>query len=106
LTAPGLDRLSREVDGVSVDKALLFEDDGAGGVRGNDLVRRIHDTGLLAFSWTLRPENHFLHPAHREGTAVSAWGDWRREFELVLGTGIDGVFADHPDLVRDVLDRG
>ncbi|HWM33125.1 MAG TPA: glycerophosphodiester phosphodiesterase family protein [Pseudolysinimonas sp.] len=93
LTGSGLARLAREVDGVSVDKQLLID-----GTTATDLVDRVHEAGLTAFTWTLRPENRFLAPGHRRGTAPRDWGDWRREFELILATGIDGVFLDHPDL--------
>jgi glycerophosphoryl diester phosphodiesterase len=98
LTASGLARLAQEVDGVSVDKALLLDVGKDGRARVTDLVSRVHDAGLSAFTWTLRPENRFLAPAHRRGTAPRDWGDWRREFELVLATGVDGIFVDHPDL--------
>lgn len=105
LTEAGIARLADEVDGLSVTKNLLLADDGEGGAAPTGLVDRIHAAGLTAFTWTLRPENAFLHPAHRRGTDPAAWGDWRREFELLLGTGVDGVFADHPDLVLAALDR-
>lgn len=98
LTASGLARLAQDVDGVSVDKTLLLDAGTDGRVRVTDLVSRIHDSGMTAFTWTLRPENRFLAPAHRRGTVPRDWGDWRLEFELVLATGIDGVFVDHPDL--------
>jgi glycerophosphoryl diester phosphodiesterase len=32
------------------------------------------------------------------GKAPRDWGDWRREFDLILSTGVDGIFVDHPDL--------
>jgi glycerophosphoryl diester phosphodiesterase len=98
LTASGLARLAHEVDGVSVDKATLLDAGKDGTVRVTDLVSRAHDAGLSVFTWTLRPENRFLTPAHRTGTMPRDWGDWRREFGLILGTGIDGIFVDHPDL--------
>ncbi|MEZ5189487.1 MAG: glycerophosphodiester phosphodiesterase family protein [Schumannella sp.] len=98
LTAAGLARLAGEVDGVSVDKTLLLDAARDGSVRATDLVDRVHAAGLTAFTWTLRPENRFLAPGHRRGSSPRDWGDWRREFELILATGIDGVFADHPDL--------
>jgi glycerophosphoryl diester phosphodiesterase len=81
-----------------VDKSLLLDSGRDGSVRATDLVTRVHDAGLAAYTWTLRPENRFLAPGHRRGNAPRDWGDWRREFELVLGTGVDGVFVDHPDL--------
>ena len=92
LTEAGLARLANDVDGVSVDKALLLRPDGAG------LVSRAHDSGLDVFTWTLRPENRFLTPAHRVGKEPRDWGDWRAEFATVLATGVDGIFVDHPDL--------
>lgn len=98
LTGSGLARLAQEVDGVSVDKTLLLDAARDGTVRATDLVDRVHAAGLSAFTWTLRPENRFLAPGHRRGSSPRDWGDWRREFELVLATGVDGVFLDHPDL--------
>jgi glycerophosphoryl diester phosphodiesterase len=103
LTDAGLARLARAVDGISVDKALLLEPGAAeGSVVSTELVARAHEHGLSVFAWTLRPENRFLAPGHRVGSAAGSgaarWGDWRREYELILSTGVDGVFADHPDL--------
>lgn len=99
ITDAGLARLTGEVDGVSVDKGLLLETGAARGPVGTtELVARAHEHGLSVFTWTLRPENRFLASGHRIGGAPADWGDWRREFELILSTGVDGVFADHPDL--------
>ncbi|MDP9027823.1 MAG: glycerophosphodiester phosphodiesterase [Actinomycetota bacterium] len=107
LTDAGLARLAREVDGISVDKTLLLETSGLGPVGTTDLVARAHESGLSVFTWTLRPENRFLAPGHRVGSApgdggdgghAGDWGDWRREFELILSTDVDGIFVDHPDL--------
>ena len=97
LTSAGLARLARDVDGVSVDKSMLLNvKDGV--VTTTDLVDRAHEAGLVAYTWTLRPENRFLAPPHRVGKAPRDWGDWRREFDLILSTGVDGIFVDHPDL--------
>ncbi|HXR44690.1 MAG TPA: glycerophosphodiester phosphodiesterase family protein, partial [Pseudolysinimonas sp.] len=78
------------MDGISVDKSRLLADPG--------LVGRAHDAGLLAFTWTLRPENRFLGASHRTAGRTSDWGDWMAEYRAVIATGVDGVFADHPDL--------
>jgi glycerophosphoryl diester phosphodiesterase len=126
LTDAGLARLARAVDGISVDKSLLLTTGASRGAVGTtDLVARAHEHGLSIFTWTLRPENHFLAPGHRVGPATGPatgaadwgaadwgqanwgqadWGDWRREFELIMSTGVDGVFADHPDLAIAVRD--
>lgn len=103
LSDAGLAETAALVDGVSVEKSLLLG--GRGGAEPTDLVDRAHAAGLDVFAWTLRPENRFLARAHRRGDAPGDWGDWRREFTTLLATGLDGVFLDHPDLGREVVDR-
>lgn len=104
LTTAGLATLAETVDGVSVDKRLVLDLDSSGSALGiTDLVARAHAAGLLVFTWTLRPENKFLSKNFRGSGGASAWGKWRREFELVLSSGLDGVFADHADLALAAL---
>ncbi len=103
VTDAGLARLATRVDGVSVDKRMLLTADGTA---TTDLVARAHAAGLLVFTWTLRAENRFLAKASRRGGSPSAFGDWRREFALIASTGLDGVFADQPDLARAALGVG
>jgi glycerophosphoryl diester phosphodiesterase len=93
LTDAGLAELAREEHGVSVDKALLLTAKGT-----TDLVDRAHAAGLETFTWTLRPENAFLAKRHRGPGGRAEHGDWRAEFREILALGLDGVFADHPDL--------
>jgi glycerophosphoryl diester phosphodiesterase len=69
-----------------------------------DVVARAHARDLRVFTWTLRPENGFLVPGFRTSTQRAEWGEWRDEWRLILSTGIDGVFLDHPDLLAEVLD--
>ena len=107
VTPAGLERLAAHVDGVSVDKAMLLRTDASASAIGTtDLVDRIHAAGLLAYTWTLRAENTFLARNFRRGSSKRDFGDWREEFRLILGTGVDGVFADQPDLVLDALAAG
>lgn len=61
-------------------------------------VDLLHDAGLSVWAWTLRPENRYLDAVFRTGTEPGSWGDWRRAWLRLLGTGVDAVFADHPDL--------
>ena len=99
LTDAGLARLAAEVDGVSVDKTLLLTTDASGAVTGTtDLPARARSHGLETFVWTLRAENRFLERNFRHGVRKRDLGDWRREFQLIMRTGVDGVFADQPDL--------
>jgi glycerophosphoryl diester phosphodiesterase len=95
------------IDGISVPKSLILETDDAGEVIGaSALVATAHAAGLEIYTWTLRPENKFLAKSFRNGTRKSNFGHWQSEFRVILDSGIDGVFADHPDLavhVRDAL---
>ena len=110
LTDEGLAALAGRVDGISVDKGLILPTDEHGRADApSDLVARAHAAGLLVFCWTLRTENRFLPVNFRYGGGPSAPGDYESEWARILGTGIDGVFADHPDLavaVRDARNHG
>jgi glycerophosphoryl diester phosphodiesterase len=99
LTDAGLARLAAEVDGVSVDKSLLLEVDAGGSAVGTtDLIERARSAGLETYTWTLRAENQFLAKNFRHGLRANEFGHWEREFDLIMRTGVDGVFADQPDL--------
>lgn len=89
----------------SVSVALFGEEDAADvGAVTSDLVDLAHSAGLAVFCWTLRPENAMLPPEFRTGGRDDQWGDWRRFFSILLHSGVDGVFADHPDLAVAVRD--
>ncbi|MFI8630967.1 glycerophosphodiester phosphodiesterase family protein [Microbacterium sp. NPDC077663] len=90
LSPAGLDRLAREVDGISLDKRIVLEDPS--------VVARAHERGLDVFVWTCRPENLFLDPKFRRAGADADLGDWQGEWRRIAETGVDGVFVDHPDL--------
>lgn len=91
------------LDGISVDKQLLLRADDAGRTNGvTELVDRAHAAGLAIFCWTLRAENRFLPADLRLGVSSAAFGNWRHEFGLLMRSGLDGVFADQPDLALEV----
>jgi glycerophosphoryl diester phosphodiesterase len=104
LTDDGLAGLAASgIDGISVDKHILLATDAAGQVTGTtDLVGRAHAAGLEVYCWTLRAENSFLAKNLRDGGGAREYGKWREEFELILRSGVDAVFADQPDLVLQV----
>lgn len=103
-TDSGLDALAGRVDGISVAKRDLLTVDTIGRATGTaDLVARAHARGLLAFTWTLRPENRFLNPRFRSAGGPAEWGEWEAEYRAILATGVDGVFVDHPDRYLAVL---
>ncbi|MEV7931837.1 glycerophosphodiester phosphodiesterase family protein [Curtobacterium sp. NPDC089185] len=102
-TDEALAAFAGEFHGISVDLRTLMA--GADTVSVDDarpvrsvVVDRAHAVGLAVYTWTLRPENRFLPAPLRRGGDVAAHGDWERWFTSVVRTGVDGVFADHPDL--------
>ncbi len=105
VTEAGLMRLAGRFDGVSVSKSrLVGGSKRRGPLHGADLVDAAHSAGLAVYTWTLRPENRFLAPAFRRGTARARWGDWLGEFRAVIDTGVDGIFVDQPDLGVEARD--
>lgn len=103
-TDAGLDSLMGRVHGISLSKRDLMQVNSLGQAVGvQDIVERAHSRGLLVFTWTLRPENGFLVPGFRSNAQRAERGGWRDEWKLILSTGLDGVFLDHPDLLAEVL---
>lgn len=103
LTEEGLAELKASgLHGISVDKRMLLVTNQAGEATGtNDLVARGHAAGLAVYCWTLRAENHFLAKNFQRGRSAREFGAWQEEFELIMRTGLDGVFADQPDLALE-----
>lgn len=103
LTGEGLAGLAASgLHGISVDKRMLLINDKLSHVTGtNDLVQRAHAAGLSVYCWTLRAENYFLAKNFQRGKSAREFGAWRDEFQLIMRTGLDGVFADQPDLALE-----
>ncbi|WP_017793422.1 glycerophosphodiester phosphodiesterase family protein [Leucobacter salsicius] len=101
----GLDHLVGRVQGISVAKGSLLKLGALGRATGpTDLVERAHARGLRVFTWTLRPENRYLNVRFQSSLRPADWGKWQSEFEMILASGVDGIFVDHPDLgvaIRD-----
>jgi len=106
VTPNGLAELALLVDGISVDKKLLLRSDAEGDTLGlSAIVDRAHAHGLSVFCWTLRAENRFLGRNLRRPGGAARWGEWLEEFQLIMSSGVDGVFADQPDLAIEARAR-
>ena len=70
------------------------------------LVADAHDAGLAVHAWTFRSENAFLPDDLRRGADPTETGHDRAELEAFLAAGVDGVFADQPDVARMVVPDG
>ncbi|MEU7956588.1 glycerophosphodiester phosphodiesterase [Micromonospora humida] len=97
-TAAGLRGIARYADGVGLNKNLIVPRDATGKLLApTTVVRDAHRHKLLVHAWTFRAENQFLPVDFRIGADPNARGDITAEYELFLGLGLDGVFADQPD---------
>ena len=84
-----LDKVAANVDGISFDVKLLFSEiseEGFGVQFGapKDWVTQAHSLGLMVYTWTARAED-----------AKYSIEEYYNHF---VELGVDGVFADHPDL--------
>ena len=51
-------------------------------------------------------DRRFVEAAHAAGRHVHVWTiDDPKEIELLVELGVDGIFTDRPDVLRDVLVR-
>ena len=57
-----------------------------------------HALGMIVHIWTIRDENQFLPRDFRIGDDPNAKGDSISEVQVFLDAGVDGVFADQPDM--------
>ncbi len=101
LTPAGLKALSRHVDGIGVEKALVIPRDAADRLgKPTRLVADAHAAGLKLHVWTFRPENYFLPADLQLGDGAVARGKAVAEIRAFLDAGIDGYFSDSvPDAV-------
>jgi glycerophosphoryl diester phosphodiesterase len=98
LSDAGLEALGGSFDGLGLDARFLVDVFTGGIDAGKKLVEAAHGQGLTVFAWTLRPENRFLPLKWHVGLDQFAWGNWQGYFASIYSLGVDGIFADHPDL--------
>ncbi|PAP78023.1 glycerophosphodiester phosphodiesterase [Rubrivirga marina] len=103
MTPDGLATVATYADAVGVAKTFVLDPET---LAPSSLVADAHTAGLDVHVWTVRPENVFLPPPLQSpGGAPEAGGDVRAEVRALLAAGVDGVFADAPDVVVEVLGR-
>jgi glycerophosphoryl diester phosphodiesterase len=106
LTAQGLAEIAGYADAVGVNKSLVIPRGADGSLASpSALVAEAHAAGLQVHVWTLRAENEFLPKEMRLGADAPALGDMAGEVQRFLAAGVDGLFADHPDLAVRALGR-
>lgn len=93
ITPEGLREVARYAWGIGPEKGLVLPPDGG----ETTLVADAQGAGLQVHIWTLRNEPRFI--------GARFGGDPRAEARAFLDAGVDGVFADFPDLVVEVMGR-
>jgi glycerophosphoryl diester phosphodiesterase len=86
-----LESLASRFDGISVDLALALDLDAAGNhTIDNGLIDEAKAAGLSIYGWTLRAED-----------ATASVDEY---FGKVAESGLQGLFVDQPDLLRQIVD--
>jgi glycerophosphoryl diester phosphodiesterase len=95
-TPAGLQRIVGYADAIGPHKRLILPlaTDGSLGT-ATDLVADAHAAGLAVHPWTFRSDPAFLHEAYGRDAAA--------ELRQFAGFGVDGVFADFPDVAVQAL---
>lgn len=101
--AQGLDFLRAHADGIGVHTQLMIPVAGGRLGRPTSLVADAHARGLKVHGWTFRADNSFLPEEFRRGNDPAALGDMAGHLRAFLALGMDGFFADHPDLALAAL---
>lgn len=100
----GLKRIADYAKGVGPQKTMVIPRDAKdASSKATDLVARAQAVGLKVHPWTFRLENFFLPLELRRGDAKAMdfprqAGDLSAEIKAFYALGVDGVFADHPDI--------
>nr|CCG85365.1 DNA [Saccharopolyspora rectivirgula] len=105
VTPEGLREIATYADGIGPDtKVIIPLDEQGNTTEPTSVVADAHAAGLEVVPYTLRAENEFLPADFRSSDLPAEWGDVRGYCALLLRQGVDGLFADQPDVAVHVRD--
>jgi glycerophosphoryl diester phosphodiesterase len=111
LTPASLGVVAGYAAGIGPSKDLVIPRGSDGNLRdATPLVEQAHEAGLVVHAWTFRAENAFLPQNLQVGDPgddghFGQTGDWASELVAFFEAGVDGVFADQPDLAVEARAR-
>ena len=111
LTPTSLATVAGYAAGIGPSKDLVIPRDPHGGLsEPSPLVEQAHAAGLVVHAWTFRAENAFLPQNLQVGDPgeeghFGRIGDWATELVAFFEAGVDGVFADQPELAVEARAR-
>jgi len=95
----GLRAIAEYADAVGPNKVHIVPRDAAdASLPPTRFIEDAHAAGLLVHPYTFRRENAFLPAELRRGEDPAAPGDLAAELRQFAALGVDGVFADFPDV--------
>jgi glycerophosphoryl diester phosphodiesterase len=104
MTPDGLREVARYATWIGPTKNSVIPRTPAGALATpSRLVGDAHAAGLKVVVYTFRAENRYLPTNFHIGTDPNAHGDLGGEIRAFTAAGIDGLFADQPDLARAAL---
>ncbi|OLT38692.1 glycerophosphodiester phosphodiesterase [Saccharomonospora sp. CUA-673] len=104
VTPEGLKEIASYADAVGPEKNRIIPTDDDGNLtEPTTFVDDAHHENLIVHPWTFRAENEFLPTNLQSSDDPAAYGDIFAEYQAFLETGIDGVFADHPDIAVEAV---
>ncbi|MER7015378.1 glycerophosphodiester phosphodiesterase [Saccharopolyspora sp. NPDC000359] len=101
----GLREVAGYADVIGPDTKVLLPVGEDGFLTGpTPVVADAHAAGLEVVPYTVRAENNFLPADFQTSDDPAAFGDVFGFFQALFDTGIDGIFADHPDIAVTARD--
>jgi glycerophosphoryl diester phosphodiesterase len=111
LSRERLAAIAEVVHALGIEKDLAIPRDASGALGApTTLIADAHEAGLLVHAWTFRAENFFVPTDLRRGDPadpafLAMPGDMGAEVRAFARAGVDGIFADQPDVAVDALAR-
>ncbi|WP_084792245.1 glycerophosphodiester phosphodiesterase [Actinopolyspora mortivallis] len=99
VTPEGMRDIAKYADWVAPVSTMILPRDERGYLtEPTRLVDNAHEAGLKVVTYTVRAENTFLPADFRSSGGEADHGDVFGFLDALFATGVDGVFADQPDL--------